>query len=207
VASFDALVDEAQRVPIEGWDFSWLEGRATEDRPTWHYAEQVAERARTASKMLDLQSGGGEMLAGLPLLPPLMVATEGYAPNVIVAASRLLPRGATEVATQADRQALPFASASFDLVTSRHPVETWWEEISRVLEPGGTYFSQQVGPESVRELSEFRELANLGRAPACRHLRHERERRAEPRARQRRGRNHDGQVDNLFDAHAARVGT
>jgi hypothetical protein len=44
--------------------------------------------------MLDLQSGGGELLAGLPTLPPLMVATEGYTPNVAVAARRLRPRGA-----------------------------------------------------------------------------------------------------------------
>ena len=153
--SFDALVLEAERAPIEGWDFSWLDGRATEERPSWRYSERVAERAAVAAKMLDLQSGGGEMLAGLPLLPPLLVATEGYAPNVVVAARRLHPRGAYVVATQADRWALPFAGDTFDLVTSRHPDDTWWEEIARVLRPGGRYFSQQVGPETMRELSEL----------------------------------------------------
>ncbi len=30
--SFDELIDEAERAPIDGWDFSWLDGRATEDR-------------------------------------------------------------------------------------------------------------------------------------------------------------------------------
>jgi SAM-dependent methyltransferase len=84
-----------------------------------------------------------------------MVATEGYAANVVVAARRLLPRGAYVVATQNDRPGLPFATGTFDLVTSRHPVNTWWDEIARVLRPGGVYFSQQVGPYSVRELSEF----------------------------------------------------
>jgi SAM-dependent methyltransferase len=34
-------------------------------------------------------------------------------------------------------------------------VTTAWAEIARVLRPGGAYFSQQVGPNSVRELSEF----------------------------------------------------
>jgi SAM-dependent methyltransferase len=34
-------------------------------------------------------------------------------------------------------------------------VTTWWEEIARVLQPGGTYFSQQVGPASVFELVEW----------------------------------------------------
>jgi hypothetical protein len=44
---------------------------------------------------------------------------------------------------------------AFDLVTARHPVETWWGEIARVLRPGGTFLSQQVGPHSVGELTEF----------------------------------------------------
>jgi SAM-dependent methyltransferase len=83
-----------------------------------------------------------------------MVATEGYAPNVTVAARRLRPRGAHVVATDDRRPALPLAADRFDLVTSRHPVDTWWDEIARVLRPGGTYLSQQVGPASVHELSE-----------------------------------------------------
>ncbi|HVX46136.1 MAG TPA: SAM-dependent methyltransferase, partial [Mycobacteriales bacterium] len=44
---------------------------------------------------------------------------------------------------------------SFDLVTSRHPVAPQWSEIARVLQPGGHYFAQHVGPLSVRSLSEF----------------------------------------------------
>jgi SAM-dependent methyltransferase len=58
------------------------------------------------------------------------------------------------VATDDRRPALPLAAGRFDLVTSRHPVDTWWDEIARVLRPGGTYLSQQVGPASVHELSE-----------------------------------------------------
>jgi SAM-dependent methyltransferase len=155
--SFDDLIDEAEHAPIDGWDFGWLDGRATEERPSWGYSWQVAARAASGSvsAMLDLQSGGGEMLAKLPQLPPLLVASEGYAPNVAVAAGLLRPRGAYVVATHDDRPALPFAGDRFDLVTSRHPIVTWWDEIARVLRPGGTYFSQQVGPYSMRELSEF----------------------------------------------------
>jgi SAM-dependent methyltransferase len=153
--TFDELVAEAEVAPIEGWNFSWLDGRATEERPSWRYSVKVAERAAQATRMLDLQSGGGELLASVPQLPPLLVASEGYGPNVTVAARRLQPRGAHVVATDDDRRALPFRRGVFDLVTSRHPVETWWDEIARVLCPGGTYLSQQVGPSSLRELSEF----------------------------------------------------
>jgi SAM-dependent methyltransferase len=159
--TFEELIAEAEAAPIEGWDFTWLEGRATEERPSWRYAERVAERAARTSRMLDLQAGGGEMLAGLPYVPPLMVATEDYPPNVVVAGRRLLPRGAHVVAAR-DAWTLPFPGSVFDLVTSRHPVDTCWEEISRVLRPGGRYLSQQVGPHSVRELSELM----LGPLPA-----------------------------------------
>lgn len=153
--TFDELIAEAEAAPIEGWDFTWLEGRATEDRPSWRYSERVTERAARASRMLDLQSGGGEMLARLPQRPPLTVAAEDYPPNVAVAARRLVPRGAQVVAAQEASKGLPFPSEVFDLVTSRHPVETCWAEIARVLCRGGRYLSQQVGPHSVRELSEF----------------------------------------------------
>ncbi len=95
------------------------------------------------------------MLADLPQLPALAVATDSYGPSIHTAGPRLRSRGAHVVQTQHDRQALPFADASFDLIISRHPVETWWTEIARVLEPGGRYFSQQVGPHSLRDLSEF----------------------------------------------------
>jgi hypothetical protein len=40
-------------------------------------------------------------------------------------------------------------------VTSRHPVRPDWAEIARVLEPGGRYFAQHVGPASAFELIEF----------------------------------------------------
>ncbi|CAM5288974.1 Methyltransferase type 11 OS=Streptomyces fumanus OX=67302 GN=GCM10018772_41440 PE=4 SV=1 [Streptomyces fumanus] len=59
------------------------------------------------------------------------------------------------VVTVAEDAPLPFADGAFDLVVSRHPVRPRWAEIARVLEPGGTYFAQHVGPGSVFELVEF----------------------------------------------------
>ncbi|MBD0739284.1 class I SAM-dependent methyltransferase [Streptomyces sp. CBMA29] len=151
---FDALVAEADSVSVDGWDFSWLDGRATEQRPSWGYQRRMGERLGRASAALDIQTGGGEVLAGVPALPPLMAATESWPPNVAKATALLHPRGAVVVA-DTDEPPLPFADEAFDLVTSRHPVTVWWDEIARVLRPGGTYFSQQVGPASAFELVEF----------------------------------------------------
>ncbi|MGW7473455.1 class I SAM-dependent methyltransferase [Streptomyces cyaneofuscatus] len=151
---FEALVAEADSVSVDGWDFSWLEGRATEQRPSWGYARAMAGRLGEARAALDIQTGGGEVLAPPPKLPPVTVATESWPPNIARATALLHPLGAVVVA-DADEPPLPFGDAAFDLVVSRHPVTTWWEEIARVLAPGGTYFSQQVGPASVFELVEF----------------------------------------------------
>jgi SAM-dependent methyltransferase len=152
--AFDELLAEGQAVPVEGWDFSWFAGRATEERPPWGYARMMAKRMERASTALDIQTGGGEVLATVTHRPAVLVATESWPPNVDRARCALAPLGAS-VVEAADDADLPLASGSFDLVVSRHPVLTNWAEIGRVLRPGGTYFSQQVGAGSMRELTDF----------------------------------------------------
>ncbi|WP_103342006.1 methyltransferase domain-containing protein [Amycolatopsis sp. CA-126428] len=148
---FDALVAEAEAESVDGWDFSWLDGRATEERPSWGYQRLLGSRLAQVEAALDVETGGGEVIDGCPHLPPLTAATESWPPNVARASARLRPRGVVVVATEG----LPFGDNVFDLVSSRHPVRTNWPEIARVLRPGGSYFSQQVGPASVFELVEF----------------------------------------------------
>lgn len=138
---------------VAGWDFSWLDGRATEQRPSWGYQRQLRTRLAEVTSALDIQTGGGEVLAGAGPFPPAIVATESWPPNLALATRLLHPLGVVVVAC--DHPPLPFADAAFELVTSRHPVDLWWDEIARVLKPGGTYFAQHVGPASMRELIEY----------------------------------------------------
>ena len=151
--TFAELVACGEQAPTVGWDFSWFAGRATEERPLWGYAEGMRRRAAGARSVLDVQTGGGELLATLDPPPLSVVATESWPPNVQQARERLARMSATVIEV-ADTEPLPFADASFDLVLSRHPTTVLWSEIARVLTPGGTYFSQQVGEASVHELSE-----------------------------------------------------
>jgi SAM-dependent methyltransferase len=188
VSRFEDLLAEGESVPVEGWDFSWFAGRlpgsklprATEGRPPWGYARLLGRRLAglagvPGAAALDLQTGGGEVLAtaltaavpaglstglftGLsagPGGPSTLVATESWPPNVAVAERTLAPLGARVVAVPGPDSDLPFPDASFDLVTSRHPVSVRWDEVARVLKPGGSYFSQDVGHPSVGELTEF----------------------------------------------------
>ncbi|MDQ0774806.1 SAM-dependent methyltransferase [Streptomyces aurantiacus] len=152
--TFQELVDEAEAAPTDGWDFSWFAGRATEERPSWGYARAMGERLAQATAALDIQTGGGEVLASARKLPNLVVATEGWPPNIAKATALLHPRGAVVVASPEDAP-LPFGDEAFDLVVSRHPVTPHWTEIARVLRPGGTYFAQHVGPGSAFEVIEY----------------------------------------------------
>jgi SAM-dependent methyltransferase len=158
VGTFQALVTEAASAPVEGWDFSWLDGRATEERPSWGYASKLVERIGQSRAALDIQTGGGEVfaevLSHVERLPPKLAATESWPPNVEIAARNLSPFGVL-VAAGADEGPLPFVYEAFDLVVSRHPVITAWDEIARVLAPGGSYLSQQVGAGSNGELIDF----------------------------------------------------
>jgi SAM-dependent methyltransferase len=153
---FEALVDAAVREPTAGWDFSWFDGRATEERPPWGYAGMVTNVLSSSRVTLDVQTGGGEVVAtvaGGLVHPPMLFATESWLPNVTVARENLHALGASVIAV--GDESLPFRDQSFDLVISRHPVTTPWHEIARVLERGGTVLSQQVGRGSNWELIEF----------------------------------------------------
>ncbi|MBO0708281.1 MAG: methyltransferase domain-containing protein [Candidatus Dormibacteraeota bacterium] len=155
---FERLVREADAAPMEGWDFSWLDGRATEERPPWGYQRLVAERLGGVESVLDVQTGGGEVLGGAleraSRVPRRIAATESWPPNLEVARARLASFEAT-VEPAADEGPLPFPDRSFELVVSRHPTVTIWQEIARVLRPGGAYLSQQVGPGTNRELTDY----------------------------------------------------
>jgi SAM-dependent methyltransferase len=157
VGSFEELVADAERVPLGGFDFSWFEGRATEQRPSWGYLGLASQAIGTVGSVLDVETGGGEVfgqaLERAPSLPVVVAATETWTPNLAFASRRLKRFGALVVRTP-ERGPLPFATGSFELVISRHPVAPDWTEIARVLAPGGTYLSQQVGESSNRELYE-----------------------------------------------------
>lgn len=92
-ATFEELLEAGDSADVTGWDFSWLQGRATEERPPWGYATLLSRHLRGASASLDLQTGGGEVLAPAETFPKTAVATESWLPNLARATARLHRRG------------------------------------------------------------------------------------------------------------------
>ncbi|MCO8274853.1 class I SAM-dependent methyltransferase [Actinoplanes sp. TRM 88003] len=148
---FEQLVTEASEAPVKGWDFAFLKGRAAGSDPTWSYPERARDLVRSSGSVLDTDTGGGEMLASLAPLPAGAVATEGWEPNVAVARDRLAPLG-VEVRF-APGPELPVADRSVDAVLNRHG-RLHPGEVARVLQPGGTLLTQQVGSDDCREINE-----------------------------------------------------
>lgn len=153
-AGYDTLVADAMAAPAEGWDLSWIARRAEGSDPSWSYRDLARAHITRAHRLLDVDTGGGEMLSSLGPLPHYTWATEGWPPNIAVARRRLAPLGVTVV--QEDSRTLPVPDESVDLVLNRHGrLDT--SEVRRVLRPGGVLFTQQVWSEDCADLNQILE--------------------------------------------------
>lgn len=152
---------EGQSWHFSGWDFSYLKGRLIEEPPQWNYSSIVRSHFPGIRTMIDLGTGGGELLSYLAPLPSVTCATEGYIPNVPVAAKRLSALGVEVIQTYCDdndivpqRGSLPFRDSSIDLIIDRH--ESFKAaEVHRVLKSRGVFITQQVGSGLKSELNDF----------------------------------------------------
>ena len=146
-------LEEERIAHIHGWDFSHLDGRYEEegDLP-WDYRNTVLRYLRPDSRLLDLDTGGGEFLLSLGHSHALTAATEAYPPNVALCRKTLVPLG-IDFRACSDPSAIPFADASFDRIINRHG-DFHAPELYRLLRPGGLFITEQVGGENERDLVE-----------------------------------------------------
>lgn len=138
---------------FEGWDFSYIKNRYEEEKPSWSYKELARTLVEESDSMLDVATGGGEVLASLAPLPSHAVALEGYKPNVAVAKKNLEYLG-VEVLEVNETKNLPFKDGEFDLVLNRHGGLNI-SETYRVLESNGKFLTQQVGGNNLVDLMDF----------------------------------------------------
>ncbi len=135
-----------------GWDFSEItsDGSMFTEPTTWDYKKIIGEAIHKSSAMLDLGTGGGELLMELSDLPEFTAATEGFLPNLKIAQSNLKQRGV--IVKHITEDVIPYKDNTFDLVINRH--ESYKpEEVFRVLKKDGVFITQQVGGLNDRELN------------------------------------------------------
>lgn len=110
--------------------------------------ERIVELARATPRdaVLDIATGGGHTALALARVAGAVTATDLTPEMLTEAAAYIRGLGLTNVTFRiADAQALPFASASFDIVTCRiaphhfpRP-DAFAREVRRVLRPGGRF--------------------------------------------------------------------
>lgn len=136
---------------FQGWDFSHLDGRCSNDIVKWDYSEIVRDYLNDGHMLLDMGTGGGEFLLTLNHPYHLTHVTESYPPNVDLCLKKLAPLG-INVKQVFDDSHLPFEDDTFDIVINRHESFNM-SEVSRILKPNGIFITQQVGGENSIGLS------------------------------------------------------
>jgi SAM-dependent methyltransferase len=149
--SFDELIADADDTLMNGWEFSFLEGRWVEEPTTWDLKSRIEMLFPQVLSLLDMGTGGGEFLRSLLPLPGDTTATEAYGPNVVVARDNLEPLGIQVIDTTTG-PLLPFPEERFDLVMNRHEA---FEpaDVFRIVKGGGRFITQQVGGRDMMDIN------------------------------------------------------
>jgi SAM-dependent methyltransferase len=137
--------------------------------------QQLVELARLRGdeRLLDIATGGGHTaLAFAPHVREVMASD--LTPDMLAAAEKFIRgQGAANVSFErADAENLPFADASFDIVTTRiaphhfpHP-NRYVEQVARVLRPGGRFLLDDNMPPEDAELDAFMNRFDQWRDPS-----------------------------------------
>lgn len=149
---------------LKGWDFSHIARRWDEPSPPWDYRRIVKSYLRDADRLLDMGTGGGEVLLTLGHPCKNTTVTEAYPPNLALCRETLASLGVTVAQTFADDK-LPFGDACFDFIINRH--ESFdLSEVHRTLKRGGYFFTQQVGNQNSREFQLYLNGGRITQNPA-----------------------------------------
>ena len=142
-----------ERKSFQGWDFSYIDKRKSEEPLPWSYDKLVLQYLKHDSSLLDMGTGGGEHLLTLNHPNCNTFATEAYPPNFELCKKTLTPLG-IDVRQVFNDNYLPFENESFDIIINRHEAFDI-NEVYRLLKPKGLFITQQVGGLNNKELSKF----------------------------------------------------
>jgi SAM-dependent methyltransferase len=144
---------------FSGWNFDDL--NVTRAEPStypggrncpWDYIGLAREHARTARRIIDFGTGGGEVYARIVEgIDARFVASEEWHVNAPVARDHLRPLGVDVIHAQSERP--PLCDATFGLALSRHEAIDP-AEVVRILRPGGVCITQQVAKEQWQEFAD-----------------------------------------------------
>lgn len=143
---------EEEKNAFKGWDFSHLKNRWVGEELPWNYRDILNSYLNSDYKLLDMGTGGGEVLLSLSHPYNNTSITEIWKPNVKLCKERLEPLGIEVKQVFIDNE-LPFEDDTFDMIINRH-ASFDIEEVRRILKPNGIFITQQVGGKNNEILSK-----------------------------------------------------
>lgn len=137
------LKSQKRQESFTGWDFSSIQKEFWQESLSWSYSEIVKQYLKQEMDLLDMGTGGGELLSTFNHPFSRTHVTEGWEPNYQLLLKTLEPKGVKVKFVQED-DLLDFPDNSFDIVLNSH--ESFLvSEVKRVLKPNGLFITQQVG--------------------------------------------------------------
>lgn len=146
------LKKEEENANISGWDFSHIEGKYVQydENLPWNYESIVKSYLKDNNNLLDIDTGGGELLLTYHHPYSKTSATESYPQSVDLCKKKLLPLG-IDFREAPDYSHMPFNDETFDIILNRHGSYDA-NEIKRMLKKDGIFITQQVGGKNHHEL-------------------------------------------------------
>ncbi|MEI5995355.1 class I SAM-dependent methyltransferase [Candidatus Enterococcus mansonii] len=135
-----------------GWDFSYMKDRWDIEPLPWEYSKIVRDYLSREMNLLDMGTGGGELLQTFEHPYERTTVTEGWLPNFKLLKERLEPKGVNVTFVNESDQ-LSLSSESFDIAINSHASYDP-KEVRRVLKNQGVFITQQVGDQNGRILAE-----------------------------------------------------
>ncbi|MHC5226874.1 class I SAM-dependent methyltransferase [Enterococcus sp. LJL99] len=137
------IKSEQSQKKFSGWDFSYLDNKMDMEKLNWSYPEIVSSYLKPTMNLLDMGTGGGELLQSFKHPYDKTAVTEGYDKNYQLLMTTLKPLG-IDIQFVKDDDYLNFPDDSFDIVLNSHESFSI-SEVQRVLKPNGIFITQQVG--------------------------------------------------------------
>ncbi|MGL4695993.1 class I SAM-dependent methyltransferase [Enterococcus larvae] len=137
------LGSEERQKRFIGWDFSEIEAQYWQEKNSWDYSEIVHQYLKEDMELLDMGTGGGELLKTFNHPLHKTSVTEGWKKNHELLLRTLKPKG-VNVQFVEESDELHFSDNSFDIILNSHESFSI-PEVKRVLKPNGIFISQQVG--------------------------------------------------------------
>lgn len=137
------LKSQKRQEDFKGWNFNSIAADFWQEGLSWSYADLVKEYLNQEMNLLDMGTGGGELLLSFKHPYTKTSVTEGWLPNFELLQEKLVPQG-VQVKFVEEDDILDYPDDTFDIVLNSHESFSI-EEVKRVLKSGGLFISQQVG--------------------------------------------------------------